>query len=178
MKKVSASKFAILVLAFLAAMAMVSSAQTFAPPASFNTLFTFNGSNGAYQYPYWNLVQGADGKFYGSTFSDTTNSGTIFAVTPTGALTTTLQDLPSLPYLSGLAAGGSFYGITGESIFEMTPAGTLTFLAETVSNPDAGVIQGIDGNFYGTAYGAVYRATPQGQTTTLASSPSLYSSLG
>jgi uncharacterized repeat protein (TIGR03803 family) len=56
------------------AVAIPSAAQTF------TTLVNFNGTNGG--YPYSALVQGTDGDLYGTT------SGTVFSITPGGALTT------------------------------------------------------------------------------------------
>jgi uncharacterized repeat protein (TIGR03803 family) len=98
------------------------------------------------------LVEAADGTFYGTTYSGGANQecsggcGTIFRVTPEGTLTT-VYSFCSLP---GCADGNS---------------------------PFAGVIQGRDGNLYGTTYytgenagGTVFKVTPGGVLTILSSS--------
>ncbi|MGA2751333.1 MAG: choice-of-anchor tandem repeat GloVer-containing protein [Verrucomicrobiota bacterium] len=77
------------------------------------------------------LIEGADGNFFGVTqYGGTTNTGTIFRITPAGALTTLIAfgrtnaglQPPGLPPYSGIgnyprgglmiAADGSFYGTT------------------------------------------------------------------
>ena len=126
--------------------------------------------------PYAGLVQGTDGNFYGTTVVGGTGScldgcGTVFKITPSGALTTQ-HNFDSTdgknPY-AGLvqATDGNFYGTTfyggahGEGeVFKITPSGIQTVLYSFCSirycpdgfNPYAGLVQGIDGNFYGTTY--------------------------
>jgi uncharacterized repeat protein (TIGR03803 family) len=139
MHKVRPSKFVMLGLAFLAATAIAASAQTFVDPVTFNTLVTFDEINGG--RPYWKLVQGVDGNFYGTTgWGGTNDLGTVFRVTPQGALTT----LDSLEYshLSVQATDGNFYGTTpslgpGNSgaVFQLSPAGTLTTLYNFCTQP-------------------------------------------
>lgn len=63
----------------LCAAAIASHAQTL------TTLATFNGTNG--RAPQ-SLIQGADGNFYGTTASGGNSGGTVFKMTPGGALTT------------------------------------------------------------------------------------------
>ncbi len=163
-----------------AVMAIPLSAQTY------TTLVSFNSTNGS--APFGALVQGADGNFYGTTCDGgTANRGTIFKMTPAGALTT----LHSFDLTDGdagllLAANGNFYGTTYGggtnsnfgTIFEITPAGALTTLNE-LSPPDGalsfgGLVQAADGDLYGTTwgggaglYGTVFRMTPAGALTTL-----------
>jgi uncharacterized repeat protein (TIGR03803 family) len=136
-----------------------------------------DGSN-----PWGNVVQGADGNFYGTTSqgteSGTTAYGTVFKVTPSGTLTL-LYIFCSLngcadganPYAGPVeGSDGNFYGTTysggannGGTVFKITPDGTLTTLYAFCSQPSctdgayptAGVIQGADGNFYGTTSGGV-----------------------
>ena len=124
--------------------------------------------------PQANLIQGADGNFYGTTYSGGSISyGTIFRVTPTGSITilhnffdgTTAND--GAKPAAGLVQGtdGNFYGTTYQggstgdgTVFQMTPSGTVTILHSfhdgTVTGdgayPTAGLVQGKDGNFYGT----------------------------
>jgi len=144
------------------------------------------------------LVQTINGDFYGTTFSggDTNCSpggcGTIFKITPSGALTT-VYSFPCFPRCSefptaGLlqAANGELYGTTAEgvhasgSIFTMTPGGTPTTLysfgsqAGDGEGPESGLIQAANGDLYGTtfaggfgAYGTVFKVTPGGTLTTL-----------
>ena len=120
------------------------------------------------------LVQGTDGNFYGTTSLGGAYSGcgTVFKITPTGALTT----LHSFTGADGCSRGGlvqatdgNFYGTTGEggnfscfdlsgcgTVFKITPAGTLTTLHSfdgvDGSEPEGGLVQATDGNFYGANY--------------------------
>jgi uncharacterized repeat protein (TIGR03803 family) len=123
------------------------------------------------------LIQAADGNFYGTTlYGGAHGSGTVFEVTPAGALTTVYSFCAEHSCIDGSeptglmqAADGNFYGTTlhggGSSvgtIFEII-SGQLTRIfkfGHTVgsypdgANPFAGVIQAADGSFYGTtAYG-------------------------
>jgi uncharacterized repeat protein (TIGR03803 family) len=127
------------------------------------------------------LVQGADGNFYGTTSAGGVNSGglgTVFKITPRGALTT-LYSFCALnnctdgitPY-TGVVQGtdGNFYGTTTSggsdlvsgygTVFKITGTGTLTtlysfcplgFSCTDATSPNAGLVQGTNGTFYGTA---------------------------
>lgn len=142
-------------------------------------------------YPAAALVQGSDGNFYGTTAYGGTNgnNGSVFEVTPAGALTTLISFSGingSCPY-AGLLSGsdGNFYGTTYSgggsgkgTVFQMTPAGVLTTLVSFNGTnggyPVAGLLQGSDGNFYGTTilggannHGTVFQMTPAGALTTL-----------
>jgi uncharacterized repeat protein (TIGR03803 family) len=151
------------------------------------------------------LVQGTDGNFYGTTVHGGANScigfgghrvscGTIFKITPTGAVTT----LANLSQASGFnpvssliqATDGNFYG-TAElgggtihpgngTVFKITPAGTFTVLhsfnGTDGERPLGALLQNTDGNFYGTTFfgggdpdfsGTVFKITPSGTLTTL-----------
>ena len=155
---------------------------------TFETLVTFNGSNGG--LPTWPLVQGMDGNLYGSTsYGGTGNQGTIFRITPAGSLTTLAG--VSYAHVTVQASDGNFYGTTPYggslqlgSIFRINSAGQLTTLYNFCSlkscadgqYPYGGVIEATDGNFYGTTaaggtnnYGTVFRITPAGVLTTLVS---------
>ncbi len=140
------------------------------------------------------LVQVINGDLYGTTYvgglgnslcfpglPGNDGCGTIFKITPAGALTTVYSfcsqancsdgDEP----VDGMVQGtdGNLYGTTSfggdqeagddgrGTIFKITPSGVLTTLytfcsQTTCSNgviPIAGLVQGTDGNFYGTTLG-------------------------
>jgi uncharacterized repeat protein (TIGR03803 family) len=167
-----------------------SKARQSFPPSTVTILVNFNGTNGASPFTE-NLVQGKDGNLYGTTlYGGASNDGTVFKMTPAGALTT-LHSFSGAdgqnPY-AGLVLGidGNFYGTTYEggtndegTVFKITSAGTLTTLhnfADTDGGFPAGaLVQGSDKNFYGTTsystptiYGSVFKVTPSGTLTTLA----------
>ena len=119
------------------------------PGGSLTTLYSFcsqtNCADGA--IPIASLIQATDGNFYGTTAlggpAGVAGFGTVFKVTPSGALTTlysfcTQANCPdgSQP-AAGLVQGndGNFYGTTTMggtnnlgTIFQITPSGTLTTL--------------------------------------------------
>ena len=132
-------------------------------------------------------MQGVDGNFYGTTNSGGAyGSGTIFQVTPAGALTTLYSftgGSDGAGPIGSLVRGddGNFYGTTyGEdsfgTVFQITPAGVLTTLytfgADGIASPQGGLVQGGDGNFYGEAQnggadddGVIFQVTPAGAFT-------------
>jgi uncharacterized protein (TIGR03437 family) len=158
------------------------------------TLASFDGTNGSGPTT---VLQGSGGNFYGTTFAGGTyGAGTIFQITPAGALTplyslgvTSEQDIIEAGMIQ--AANGNFYGTTnGPSgsvygiIFEITPAGALTTLhsfTEAEGNNPSGLVQANDGNFYGTTTnglgttaggftsdnGWIFKLTPTGDLTPL-----------
>ena len=178
-----------MVLVCCAATAISSPAQTL------TTLATFDITDGA--YPYGTLVQGLDGNFYGTTYEGGRNlcsngCGTVFKVTPGGALTMlhafvkTDSSNPLGALL--LTSTGNLYGTTegfasgNGAVFEITPEGTLTTLASfddsDGSAPYAGLVQANNGNLYGTTAlggdgphaaeaGTVFEITTSGALTTL-----------
>ena len=88
-----------------------------APAGTLTTLYSFAGSvDGA--YPYSGLIQGGDGNFYGATSAggDADGDGTLYQITPAGALTTlyTFSGSDGSQPQSTLVQGGdgSFYGTT------------------------------------------------------------------
>lgn len=140
--------------------------------------------------PMAGLIQAADGNFYGTTaWGGAYGGGTVFKITPGGALTT----LHSFDGTGGVGRGRliqatdeSFYGTTtfggasgSGTIFTITSEGMLTTLRIFGSeSPDGSypnnLIQANDGNFYGTTYGGganrvgtVFRITAAGTLTTL-----------
>jgi uncharacterized repeat protein (TIGR03803 family) len=167
------------------------------PGGTLTTLHSFCSKSGCTdgEYTYAVPFQGADGNLYGTTYlGGSKELGTVFKVTPGGALTTlhTFDGADGSEPLAGLveAANGDFYGTTnmggsegGGAIFKITPSGTLTTLHSFCSqsgctdgtNPYAALVQGIDGNLYGTTlgggsskgFGTVFKITPSGTLTTL-----------
>ena len=115
------------------------------------------------------LMQADDGNFYGTTNATDTGYGTLFRITPTGALTT-LSSFCSQPSCTDgatpvgaliQATDGKLYGTTSSggvsnrgTIFRATLDGTLTrvhsFAHLMGISPAAGLVQGTDGSFYGT----------------------------
>jgi uncharacterized repeat protein (TIGR03803 family) len=116
-------------------------------------------------WPHAALVQGTDGNFYGTTgYGGANGGGTIFRITPAGALTTLYSFVDSFYPLGALVQGksdGYFYGTASDggaghgTVFKISADG-LTFLTLHSFNladgatPAAGLVQGTDGYFYGT----------------------------
>jgi uncharacterized repeat protein (TIGR03803 family) len=150
----------------------------------YTVLHSFDGTDG--NGPESGLALATDGNFYGTTFSGgsytfcTDGCGTVFKMTPDGALTTlhtfVIEDegiWPNAPVVQG--TDGSLYGTTysgGDyprdyicmygcgTVFRITTQGTFTVLhkfdysdGSTIYSP---VAQGADGSFYGTAFGGGY----------------------
>ena len=135
---------------------------------TFTTLYAFSGDDG--QSPK-GLIQASDGNFYGVTsggglaFGD---GGTVFRITPSGALTTlyTFRGTGGADPEAALiqASDGDFYGTTKEggpdgmvgTVFKIDASGHHTLLHEfgvedgDGSHPVGALIQAADGNFYGT----------------------------
>jgi uncharacterized repeat protein (TIGR03803 family) len=118
--------------------------------------------------PVAGLVQGTDGNYYGMTSTGGTNSvGTVFRVTPAGALTT-LVSFDTVngysPAYGALIQGrdGNFYGTTqlggtnnAGNVFQMTLSGKVTSLVSfdgvvLGSYPVAGLLETAPGSFLGT----------------------------
>jgi uncharacterized repeat protein (TIGR03803 family) len=159
------------------------------------TLASFNGTNGAFpssalvRTHRW--VQHSNGNFYGTTaFGGTDNYGTVFQVTPAGALTAIHSFIGtdgSTPQ-GALAVGsdGNLYGTTylggannAGTVFKITTGGTLTTLysfkgTSDGANPYGALVQAGNGNLYGTTYngganndGTVFEINCSGSLTTL-----------
>jgi uncharacterized repeat protein (TIGR03803 family) len=144
--------------------------------------------------PEATLVQGVDGRLYGTTSEGGTGSGTVFAISTNGGLVTlypfTGGSDGGSPYAGVIQAGdGNLYGTTAYggqygngTIFKITTNGALTTLYSFTggndgNSPVAALIQASDGNLYGTtaygggAYGGdgtVFQITTNGALTTLA----------
>jgi len=174
MKKTPLSTMLSIVFLFCIGAASTASAQTF------KTLADFSGSNGSSPL-FMSLVQGSDGNSYGTTQTGGTHGfGTVFKVTPNGALTTLYSFCAQTNCTDGvyplfgliLATDGNFYGATSGggatfagcynnagcgTVFKITQPGVLTTL-HSFSGLDGdspnGLIQAADGNFYSTtSYG-------------------------
>jgi uncharacterized repeat protein (TIGR03803 family) len=127
---------------------------------TFTTLYSFSKNSAGEEARPSRLTRGNDGNFYGLTaFGGTNNCGTVFQVTPAGAMTT----LFTFPSESGadsgtvgliLATDGNFYGATQHELFSITASGAMTTLHTFTDGEDhpvsGGLIQGADGKFYGT----------------------------
>ncbi|HWV99718.1 MAG TPA: choice-of-anchor tandem repeat GloVer-containing protein [Candidatus Acidoferrum sp.] len=161
------------------------------------TLVSFGGTNGA--APSAALLQGADGNFRGTTESGGMpgSRGTIFMMTPSGALTTLLEF--ASPYSYGadpqaalvLGPDGDFYGAAPAggaysrgTAFRISPDGVPDLLYSFVgtydgSQPFGALARGSDGNLYGTTFGGgFYLNGTVFQMTTNGTLNSLYSFSG
>jgi uncharacterized repeat protein (TIGR03803 family) len=161
-------------------------------------LYSFNGLDG--NGPMGPLVEGSDGAYYGTTQAGGTtqaNFGTVFKITPDGALTT-LHNFNDTAAKDGyypygglvLGSGGDFFGTTLDggsggygTIFKISSTGAYKVLHNFVltdgADPWAALIQAADGDFYGTTdiggtiggvtsnYGTVFKITAGGAFTSL-----------
>ena len=166
----------------LTTLTLVGAATTGAAAQTFNTLHSFNGSDGANPRA---LVQATNGYLYGNTVAGgTTGNGTVFQITTSG----TLKPLHSFDGQDGSepnrlvqATNGYLYGTTNGgngTVFQITTSGTLKtlvgFNGADGYEPDAGLLQATDGNLYGTTVyggthgdGTVFKITPSGALKTL-----------
>jgi len=166
------------------------------PSGTLTTLHNFDGTDGA--LPEAGLIQATDGNFYGTTEYGGSGCvpdgcGTVFEITPSGALTTlhsfdgTDGENPSAGLVQ--TTDGDFYGTTvyggarnAGTLFKIGPYGSLTtlysFCAQSGctdgATPFAGLIRAARGELYGTTYnggaanaGTVFTMTPTGTLTTL-----------
>jgi uncharacterized repeat protein (TIGR03803 family) len=169
------------------------------PTGTLTTLYSFcqetNCTNG---WMVWaGVVQGSDGKFYGTTVNGGLyNAGTIYKITSGGSFTSLYSFLggPDGTRPSGLVQtpSGTLYGTTnlygpngqGGAIFKVTTGGTLTTLYGFCSlsgcadgsapDPSSSLLYATDGNLYGTTVaggtngdGTIFKVTPTGVLTTL-----------
>src|SRR5262245_31770893 len=176
----------------LAIVAAITSCCITVSAQSLTTLHSFNGGDG--RSPQATLVQGSDGKFYGTTpLGGAHAKGTVFKIDSAGNLTT-LHSFSGFPGdgagpVGGLVQGtdGNFYGTTASggaffqgTVFRMTASGAITMLhsfntfLHEGAVPIAGLVQGSDGNFYGTTVlggehfqGTVFKMDATGNLTTL-----------
>jgi uncharacterized repeat protein (TIGR03803 family) len=164
------------------------------PAGVLTPLHTFtNGMDGGNSFSP--LIQGTDGNFYGiaSAGGGKNGSGTVFQITPAGALTTlhtfTSSGNGGAYPTAGLVQGadGQFYGATQSggtndygTIFKISASGTFTSLYSFTggtdgANPSATLTLGGDGNFYGVCddgdlangNGTIFKMTASGVLTPL-----------
>jgi len=164
-----------------------------APSGTFKSLDSLGES-----LPSATLVQASDRNLYGTTSAGgNEGAGTVYRVTPGGAVTTLYSFCSQLDCPDGSgpdggliqASDGNLYGVTAAggansagTVFRITLNGTLTTLYSFCSqancadgsSPEAGLVQDSDGNFYGTTLengadggGTIYRITLSGTLTTL-----------
>jgi uncharacterized repeat protein (TIGR03803 family) len=161
-----------------------------APNNAIIPLVSFSKTIGA--FPSGVLMQGSDGSFYGTAENGGTNGswGTIFRMTPSGALVTlhSFGNSDGAVPIPGLVqdTDGAFYGTTYQggskgagTVFKITPEGVFTNLysfsgGADGGNPFGGLLLSSDGNLYGTTEGGgdygdgtVFRITSKGDLATL-----------
>ncbi|HVY23027.1 MAG TPA: choice-of-anchor tandem repeat GloVer-containing protein [Steroidobacteraceae bacterium] len=184
---------------------------TFGSPQLGLGLYSFNPDTGKrsayYDLPTSNslfptdnpytIIDGGDGKYYGTSYGATGNYGTIFSINiPCGdpsqciGTTTILHSFSAIegghPMASMLhGSDGNFYGSTPTTLFRITPSGAFTTLhAFSEQTFPQLSFQDTDGNFYGfSAYnntftcpnqcGTIFKMTPSGSVTTLLTFPSV-----
>ncbi len=170
------------------------SAFKMTPSGTFTRIYSFcslakcaDGSQ-----PWGGLNLGMDGNLYGTTmWGGSLNSGSVFKLTPAGALTTVWNfdngadgGAPWYPLLPGL--DGSFYGVSNTqyggdygAFFRLIPTATPPYKESvpidfnyTNGNDPNLPTQGTDGNFYGSTFsggskglGLAYRTTAAGVIT-------------
>jgi uncharacterized repeat protein (TIGR03803 family) len=149
------------------------------PSGSYTNLHYFSGLTNDGSTPRGALVQGSDGKFYGTTTrggSGTGGGGVVFRISPGGSYTN-LYSFPGYSHdgyspIGALVQGsdGNFYGTTSNggtnsygTVFRINPSGSYTNLHSFAGgyyygnnegrNPQGPLVQGSDGNFYGTTTG-------------------------
>lgn len=155
------------------------------------TLYSFAGQDDG-AYPRGGLIQGSDGKFYGTTqWAGGLNNGTVFQMDSAGTVATlhffTGAQTDGAFSRAGLIQGsdGSFYGTTEHggwsylgAVFKMNSAGDVTalpsFTGQDGAFPRAGLVQASDGNYYGTTLrggandrGSAFKMDTAGVITTL-----------
>jgi uncharacterized repeat protein (TIGR03803 family) len=141
--------------------------------------------------PFAPPIQATNGNFYGTT-GCVLDWGSVFKMTPSGALTTLYRfqtGALSCPGVLLQGTDGDFYGLaSGGSydlglVFKITAAGQLTVLynfdGTHGSYPVDPLVRGSDGNFYGTTQsgggfgcngngcGVIFKMTPAGELTVL-----------
>jgi uncharacterized repeat protein (TIGR03803 family) len=139
--------------------------------------------------PWGGLVQGTDGNFYGTTVAGGTGTckgdlgpgcGTVFKITPGGALTTlhSFDDTDGAYPYGGVvqATNGNFYGTTSDggdsgygTVFQIALGGALTTLRSfdgaDGAYPSSWLVQAANGSLYGTTAGPPFNGGPSCKRT-------------
>jgi len=153
------------------------------PAGKLTTLYSFCSQSlcADGSMPVAGLVQATNGDLYGTTIFGGVDcpyqcAGTVFKITPSGALTT-LYSFTYLDYANGIgpygglvqATNGYLYGTTvsggygiGGTVFKITPSGSLTTLYSLCPQgslpctdgygPESTLVQATNGDLYGTTY--------------------------
>jgi uncharacterized repeat protein (TIGR03803 family) len=152
------------------------------PAGGLTVLHSFTGPDGF--FPYGGVALGTDGNFYGTTSAadETVGSslGTVFKMTPGGALTTLyrfqggsdgsdpharpLQAMDGNYYGTAPLGGGGSNGGYG-SVFRITPSGAYMKLHGFAppGQPMAPLVEGMDGKVYGVSQNLIFTITESGE---------------
>ncbi len=162
------------------------------PDGTFSVIYAFSGGADG-NWPQGSLLQGADGRLYGTASLGGTSCGTAFALTLTGQFTLLHQftnPTDGCEPLAGLIQGsdGLLYGTTSQggpgsgqgTVYSMTSSGQVAVLHALLvsegSYPSGALLEASDGSLYGIAAqggpttssrGDVFRVTKAGVFTVL-----------
>ena len=161
----------------------------------FTLLHTFSGSDGA--NPFAGLIQGSDGRLYGTTFAGGAyGSGSVFAFDIASRNITTLHSFKmtdgAYPYGALVeAADGRLYGTSSAggtsslgTVYSLTKTGggfavLHAFKGSDGAGPRGALVEGADFNLYGTApdggstnSGVIFRVSPSGGGGQVPAAPS------
>lgn len=144
------------------------------PAGIVTVLWAFGQTLNDGRSPYAGLIQARDGNFYGATSAGGNGFGTIFRMTPSGALTV-LYAATGLPEggnpMATLleASDGNLYGtfafgggspLCCGTAFKLTTSGVLTIIhyfgLSGVASPGTQLVEGSDGYLYGTSGSGFY----------------------
>ncbi|HYJ03943.1 MAG TPA: choice-of-anchor tandem repeat GloVer-containing protein [Chthoniobacterales bacterium] len=142
----------------------------FSPSGSLATVYSFTqGSDGSQPVV---LIQGRNGNFYGTTVG---GGGSVYRLTPSGALTTLNYLNVTRPTTLVEGADGNLYGTTPTvshghfpppsppTLFQITPAGGYkTIYTFTQPGDPSALVAGSDGKIYGTTSAYAFSATSSG----------------
>ena len=139
---------------------------------TYTVLHSFSSSLYDGEQPLAGLVEGSDGKFYGTTLNGgASNLGSVYSISASGSFTLlhsfSIKPMDGEHPYAGLVQGtnGNFYGTTSlggvngaGTVFSVTSSGTFSQVysfstaATDGETPYSGLLQAADGNFYGTTY--------------------------
>lgn len=155
------------------------------PFATEGTIFSFSGPQG--EHPEADLIA-VKGALYGTTYGGTNGTGTVFRITPSGALKVLHQfgkgndgsqpGTGPLIFVKGEFYGVTTYGGSGGTVYKISPTGKERVIYHFGDLPDGDAPYGgltfVDGNLYGTTaeggknnYGTVFRVSLSGKEKVL-----------